>query len=123
MLRTNIDLRRQVMQANRTIAISALLMALSGGAFAAADQTQPGASHGPSSAKNAQDAAGITPNSGHSSGPSTGPSGVGGSSNGTSGAGAGTRQGSGGMQPRLNGSGGTNGQTSPSTTGGGAQGW
>ncbi|SAK58199.1 hypothetical protein AWB77_01848 [Caballeronia fortuita] len=110
------------MQANRTIAFSALLMALSGGAFAAADQTQPGASHGPSSAQNAQDAAGITPNSSKSIGPSTGPSGVGGSTNGMSGAGAGTRQGSGGMQPRLNGNGGTNGGTSPSTTNGGAQG-
>jgi hypothetical protein len=72
---------------------------LSGAAFGAADQTEPGASHGPSG----------------------GQSGVGGAADSTSAAGKDTTQGSRGMQPRTGG-GNSRGATSPSTGNGGAQG-
>lgn len=109
------------MQGMRKLATALLLVGLAGVAFAAADQTQPGASHGPSSAQNAQNAAGITPNSGHGSGASAGP--PDGSSNGISGAAAGASPSSGAMQPRVGGGESLNRGTNRSTTNGGAQGW
>jgi hypothetical protein len=112
------------MHASRKLAISLLMLGLSGGAFATADQTQPGASHGPSSAKNATgNTSSSTSKSTSDGGPTGGESGVGGTANGSQAAGKGTSTGSGGMQPRLDSSGSTNGRTSPATNGGGAQGW
>ncbi|MDR5780694.1 hypothetical protein QCE63_14825 [Caballeronia sp. LZ065] len=105
------------MHASRTFALSLLMLGLAGTACAA-DQTQPGASHGPSKGQSAATR--------HSTAPAddatgAGQTGVGGTANGTNAAGKGTTTGSGGMQPRLNG-GNANGSTRPATGNAGAQG-
>ncbi|MDR5758516.1 hypothetical protein [Caballeronia sp. LZ035] len=108
------------MHASRTLALSLLMLGLAGTACAA-DQTQPGASHGPS---NGQSAASKHPSAPADDAVGAGQTGIGGTANGTNAAGKGTTPGSGGMQPRLNGgnANGSGGSTSPATGNAGAQG-
>ncbi|MDR5821635.1 hypothetical protein [Caballeronia sp. LZ043] len=108
------------MNASRTFALSILMLGLAGTA-SAADQTQLGASHGPSKGQSAATK--------HSTAPAddaigAGQTGIGGTANGTNAAGKGTTPGSGGMQPRLNGgkANDSNSSTSPATGNAGAQG-
>jgi hypothetical protein len=108
------------MHASKALALSVLMLGLAGTACAA-DQTQPGASHGPSKGQSA-----ATNHSGASRDDAigAGETGIGGTANGTNAAGKGTTPGSGGMQPRLNGgkASGSSGSASPATGNTGAQG-
>jgi hypothetical protein len=96
------------------LAISIITLCMAGSAFAAADQTQPGASHGPTT---------VSPSTVDSPGTDSGAGGgkaTGGMPNGTSAAGKGTAQGSGGMQPRIEK--GDSNTSTPRSTNGNAQG-
>ncbi len=102
------------------LAFSLLTLSLAGGAaYAAADQTVPGAAHG---ANNAGPATPHAPPSDKSDNIGAGQTGAGGTANGNSAAGPGTQPGAGGMQPRMDKSDG-DASTHGRSTSGNAQGF